>query len=88
MTLLVLVTGVSPYERVAPNAVLKREILKQGRPLEYVSLGENGVRSVVRLGGLSRGLGFNVRKWVGRVVGDGESVGLGEWREELGDGLC
>lgn len=90
MTLLVLAAGVSPYERVAPNAVLKREILKRGAPLDHVSTGENGVRSVVRLGGLSRALGFNVRKWVGRVLvrDEQERWALGEWREELGDALA
>lgn len=90
MTLLVLVTGQSPYERVAPNAVLKRELLKQGTPLGYVGAGEHGVRSVVRMGGLSRALGFNVKRWLAGVLGrkEGERMGVGEWREELGDALA
>jgi hypothetical protein len=89
MTLLILVTGASPYERVAPNATLKREILKQGAPLDYVSAGQNGVRSVIRLGGLSRGLGFNVKKWLGRVLvrEEGSRMDMSEWREDLGDAL-
>ncbi|KAJ4299131.1 hypothetical protein N0V90_004375 [Kalmusia sp. IMI 367209] len=89
MTLLVLVTGVSPYERVAPNAVLKREILKGGAPLDYVSAGENGVRSVVRMGALSRAQGFNVKKWLGKVLvrDERERMCVGEWREELADAL-
>lgn len=89
MTILVLINGASPYERVAPNAILKREILKQGTPLEYISAGENGVRSVLRLGGLSRALGFNVKKWLGKVLVRDESarMSIGEWREELADAL-
>ncbi|KAF2439653.1 kinase-like protein, partial [Karstenula rhodostoma CBS 690.94] len=85
ITLLVLVTGASPYDRIAPNAILKREILKLGTPLDYVSAGENGVRSVIRLGALSRGLGFNVKKWMGRMLAREEAarMDIGEWREEL-----
>ncbi|OAG11793.1 kinase-like protein [Paraphaeosphaeria sporulosa] len=89
ISLLLLVTGASPYDRVAPNAILKREILKQGTPLDYVSAGENGVRSVIRMGALSRGLGFNVKKWMGKVLVREEAarMDVGEWREELGDAL-
>ncbi|KAJ4350486.1 Dual specificity mitogen-activated protein kinase kinase 7 [Didymosphaeria variabile] len=89
MSILILVTGASPYERVAPNAILKREILKQGAPLDYVSAGENGVRSVLRLGALSRGLGFNFKKWVGKVLvrDERQRLGMNEWRDELADVL-
>lgn len=90
MTLLVLITGVSPFERVAPNAILKREILKQGKPLDYVKAGENGVRSVLRMGGLSTALGFNVKKWLGKVLTRDEKarMGVDEWREELRGALA
>ncbi|KAF1966526.1 kinase-like protein [Bimuria novae-zelandiae CBS 107.79] len=89
MTLLVFVAGASPYERIAPNAILKREILKQGKPLDYVAAGENGVRSIVRLGGASRALGFNVKKWLGKALVRDEAarMGVAEWREELADAL-
>ena len=89
MMLLVLVTGVSPYERIAPNSALKREIMKAGEPLDYVSLGQNGVRSVLRMGGLSRALGFNVKKWFAKVlVLDPEKrMSVGDWTEELADAL-
>lgn len=89
MTILILINGASPYERVAPNQILKREILKQGTPLAYVSAGENGVRNVLRMGALSRALGFNVKKWLGKVLVRDEAarMSIGEWREELADAL-
>lgn len=85
MTLLVVVIGTSPYSRVATNAFQKREMIRQGTPLECMRLGDDGPRNAARLNGLSVALGFDVEAWFARVlVRDVEKrAELGEWRESL-----
>jgi serine/threonine protein kinase len=85
MTLLVFVIGVSPYSRVASNEFMKKECIKQGTPLAYMSQGENGMRNAKRMAALSKSLGFDVKAWFGMVlVKDGaKRVGVKEWRAEL-----
>jgi serine/threonine protein kinase len=67
MTLLVLVLGASPYSRVASNEFMKKECIKQGTPLAYLSQGENGARNLKRMRALSKSLNFDVEKWFGMV---------------------
>lgn len=68
MTLLVVVLGVSPYSRLAANAYMKNEYIKQGSPLAFLKQGENALRNVTRLQGLSARLGWDVEAWLGAVL--------------------
>jgi serine/threonine protein kinase len=89
ITLLVVVIGTSPYNRVAPNEIMKREISKQGDPLKWLAQGENGMRSRKRLEALGEQLGWDVAAWFGLVLKRdlSERVCVEEWKAVLERGV-
>lgn len=88
MTLLVVVLGVSPYSRLATNAYMKKEYIKQGSPLTFLKQGENAARNVTRLKSLSARLGWNVETWLGAVLVKDATrrAGVLDWLEMLQQG--
>lgn len=71
----------------------RRELIKAGKPVDYVRYGDFGPRSVARLKGLGRALGVDLVRWFRRVLGKegrdggvGGVEGPGEWLAELGGG--
>jgi hypothetical protein len=89
ITLLVIVIGTSPYNRVAPNEIMKRELSKQGDPLKWLAQGENGMMNRKRLDALGERLGWDIAAWFGLVLKRGlsERVGVEEWKAALEQGM-
>ncbi|KAF2871514.1 kinase-like domain-containing protein [Massariosphaeria phaeospora] len=90
MTLLVLVTGTSPFACAAANRFQQREMIKQGAPLTYVAYGDAGPRSLARIAALGKALGgWDVSGWFARVLVRemGGRVGVEEWKKEVGKGV-
>jgi hypothetical protein len=85
MTLLILVVGASPYAFVGSNVFQRRELIKQGNPIEYVGYGDFGARNVARLKALGKDMGVDLIKWFKRVLGkNAEGVEAETWLEQLG----
>jgi hypothetical protein len=89
ITLLFVVIGTSPYNRVAPNEIMKRELSKQGDPLKWLAQGENGTMNRKRLEALGKRLGWDVAAWFGLVLKKdlSERVGVEEWKAALEQGV-
>ncbi|PVH98020.1 kinase-like protein [Periconia macrospinosa] len=102
VTLLILVTGVSPFAFLGANVFQRREVIKKGDPVGFVGYGDFGERSVARLRGLGESLGtrtgmgmgmgkkVEMVKWFRKVLVRDEEKrveGAGVWLGELQDGL-
>jgi serine/threonine protein kinase len=85
ITLLFVILGTSPYEAFKGNKFQQREMIKSGSPLQCLAYDDLGIVNVRRLQALSKGLGWDVGKWFGKVLVKSKEkrVGLVEWREEL-----
>ncbi|KAF2020299.1 kinase-like protein [Aaosphaeria arxii CBS 175.79] len=89
MTLLVLVLGRSPFS-CAPSTTLKRDFIRKGNPLLYMTYGDDAASNRDRMNSLSQALGFNVRKWFECVLSSNRDVyvpSADEWRRELECGI-
>jgi serine/threonine protein kinase len=85
ITLLFLVLGSSPYDAFKGNKFQQREMIKSGSPLQCMGYDDQGIQNVKRLQTLSKNLGFDVQKWLAKVlIKDASKRGtIAEWREEL-----
>jgi hypothetical protein len=57
-------------------------MIKSGNPLQCLAYDDTSLK---RLGGLSKALGWDVAKWMGKVLikAQDKRIGVKEWREEL-----
>jgi serine/threonine protein kinase len=85
ITLLYLVLGASPYDAFKGNKFQQREMIKNGNPLESLGHDDQGIVNTRRLKGLSKALGWDVSKWLAKVLvkSKDKRVSVAEWREEL-----
>lgn len=85
ITLLFVVIGASPYDALKRNRYQHREMMRQGAAMECLAYGDEGMRNVTRVKGLSKAVGFDVLKWFGKVLKKdvGRRVDLGEWKREV-----
>jgi serine/threonine protein kinase len=85
ITLLFLVLGSSPYDAFKGNKFQQREMIKSGSPLQCMGYDDQGIKNVKRLQTLSKDLGFDVQKWLAKVLvkDAGKRAGVEEWRREL-----
>jgi serine/threonine protein kinase len=82
ITLLYLILGTSPFEAFKTNKFQQREMIKSGNPLQCLAYDD---LSLMRLRGLSKALGWDVAKWIGKVLVkvQDKRMSVEEWREEL-----
>jgi serine/threonine protein kinase len=85
ITLLFLVLGQSPYGAFKSNKFQQREMIKSGSPLQCMGYDDPGIKNVKRVQTLSKDLGFDVQKWLAKVLvkDAGKRAGVEEWRREL-----
>jgi serine/threonine protein kinase len=90
ITLLFLILGASPYEGFKHNKFQQREMIKTGCPLECLQHGDQSVKNQQVLKALGKDLGFDVAKWMGKVLVKSKEkrVGVEAWREELVQGMA
>ena len=67
------------------NKFQQREMIKSGSPLQCLTYGDEGIKNLKRIKKLSSGLGFDVQKWLAKVLvkNTRKRVGIMEWKEEL-----
>lgn len=67
-----------------------REMIKSGSPLQCLQYDDQGIKNVRVLKALSEDLGFDVVRWLGKVLVKSleKRVGVEVWREELVKGLA
>jgi serine/threonine protein kinase len=85
ITLLFLIVGSSPYDAFKGNKFQQREMVKSGSPLQCMGYDDQGIQNVKRLQSLSKDLGFDVQKWLAKVLvkDAGKRVSVAAWRAEL-----
>ncbi|KAF2133798.1 kinase domain-containing protein [Dothidotthia symphoricarpi CBS 119687] len=85
ITLLFVVVGASPFDALRGNKFRLREMIKQGDPLACLAYGDEGIRNMMRVKGLSQAMGFDVLKWFGKVLcrDVGKRVDMRLWKLEL-----
>ncbi|KAH4007323.1 hypothetical protein HBI13_149960 [Parastagonospora nodorum] len=85
ITLLFLILGTSPYDAFKANKFQQREMIKSGSPLQCLGYDDQGIVNTRRLKQLSKTLGWDVSKWLGKVLVKSKEkrVSVAAWRAEL-----
>ncbi|KAF2502290.1 kinase-like protein [Lophium mytilinum] len=84
ITLLFVVIGHSPFDSAGSNMFLRREMIKQGTPLEFAFGGDKGGVAEQRCNDLSATLGWNVVAWLqGGLRKTERRERVRGWRESL-----
>jgi serine/threonine protein kinase len=85
ITLLFLILGSSPYDAFKSNKFQQREMIKSGAPLQCMAYDDAGIVNAKRISRLSRDIGFDVQKWLAKVLVKDASrrASIAEWHDEL-----
>lgn len=85
ITLLFLILGSSPFDAFKHNKFQQREMIKSGSPIQCLQYDDQGIQNMKILRKLSTDLGFDVAKWLGKVLvkNKDKRVDVEQWRDEL-----